>query len=153
MQKRIVITINVEAEKGNFPDKHEIATALSGVLRNKAGDPFQWGDATVYDGVQDLLLDASDGFEGLEMPDTLTIPFTMPIQNGDDDGDLGGRIEIGPVGVEVYIDGHGMKCMPPDKGSIVYLNHFNGSPQLVVHSDINQEDPGLVIQLAGAEGV
>ena len=82
--------------------------------------------------------------------DKTIIPFSIPKQDGEEDGECTGRIEIGPLGIEIYIDGHGMKCMDPDQGSIVYLNHYDGSPQLVVHSDINQEDPGLVIQLAGA---
>ena len=150
MKKRIVLTISVEAEEGNFPDKHEIATAISGVLQNKAGDPFQWGDATVYDNVQDLLLDAAECAEGLDLPSPLVVPFSMPIENGDEEGRMDGRIEIGPLGFEVYIEGFGVQEMDPDFGSVLYLNHYEGSPQVVVHGDILQPDPTHVIQLATA---
>ena len=152
MRKRMIVTVEVEA--ASFPDKDIIATALSGVLRNEEGDPFQWGDATVYDGVQDLLLDAAECFEGLDLPEPFVVPFAMPRENGEDVGVVAGRIEIGPLGVEVFVDGFGMKEAPPGKGSVVYINHLDGSPQVIIHGDINQESPSHRINLNTAtEGI
>ena len=79
-----------------------------------------------------------------------SIGFGLPRENGDEEGVVEGHIEFGPTGIEIYLDGYGMKCMSPGHGGIVYLNHFGGSPQLVVHGDILQEDPSQVIQLATA---
>ena len=96
--------------------------------------------------VQTIAVDDKD----ITPPEPKVIPFRLPLENGDTPGSVGGRVEIGSLGVEVFIDGHGMKTMEPGYGSIVYVNHFDGSPQVVVHGDILQEDPTHVIQLATA---
>ena len=79
-----------------------------------------------------------------------TISFTMPHENASEEGHTEGRVEFGDLGIEVTINGHGMKCMEPGFGSIIYVNHFDGSPQVIIHGDINQEDPTHSIQLSSA---
>jgi len=78
-------------------------------------------------------------------------PFSLPLENGDEDGEQNGFVEIGAYGIEVFLDGYGAKTENLGNGSVVFLNHWNGSPQLVVHGDILQESPTHIIQLETAE--
>lgn len=68
-KKRFIVTLSVEASaEEDFPSSHEVATALGVVLQNKDGDPFAWGDPIVYDGIHDMLLDAAECVNGLDLP-------------------------------------------------------------------------------------
>lgn len=53
-------------------------------------------------------------------------------------------------GIEIDIEGCGLKTMESGKGQVIYIEVFRGSPRLLVWSDINSEDPTHVIDLADA---
>lgn len=63
MPKRtMIVLVEVEADtEEQMPDKHDLATAVSGVLRNAPEDPFRWGDPTVYENLSDLVADCGEG--------------------------------------------------------------------------------------------
>lgn len=77
------------------------------------------------------------------------VPFSIPKQEGA--GECTGRIQTGPNGIEIYIDGFGMATMAPGHGSIIYLEHYEGVLRLVVHGDIRREEPTSIIDLSLAE--
>ena len=81
-------------------------------------------------------------------------PFTLK-----DDGNTGtdekhpdvpGRIEIGPGGVEIFFEGHGTCCMQPGKGSLIFIEVYEGRLVMRIWADINSEDPTHVIDLEGS---
>lgn len=70
--------------------------------------------------------------------------FLLPDVTGEG-GQLSGRVEQGPDGLEIYLDGYGDACSYA--GSCVYLEFYEGVPRVVIWADINQEDPTHVIEL------
>jgi len=66
MHKRTMIVL-IEIEGDELPDKHELVTALSFALKDEPGDPYRWGDPTVYENLSDLVADCDEGLNvGLE---------------------------------------------------------------------------------------
>ena len=63
MPKRtMIVLIEIEADtEAGMPDMYDLATSMACVLRNKEGDPFRWGDPTVYENVGDLVQDCDEG--------------------------------------------------------------------------------------------
>ena len=62
---------------------------------------------------------------------------------------LTGRIEIGQ-GVEIFIDGYGLREMEPGEGSVIYLEKYNGKANVTVWPDITDGD-GTTIDLETAK--
>jgi hypothetical protein len=62
---------------------------------------------------------------------------------------LTGRIEIGQ-GVEIFIDGYGLREMAPGEGSVIYLEKYNNKVNVTVWPDIRSGD-GRTIQLDKAK--
>jgi hypothetical protein len=60
MHKRTMIVL-IEIEGDELPDKHELVTALSFALKDEPGDPYRWGDPTVYENLSDLVADCDEG--------------------------------------------------------------------------------------------
>lgn len=70
MPKRtMIVLVEIEADaEEQMPDKHDLATAVSGVLRNEEGDEFRWGDPTVYDNLSDLVADCDEEGRHPDLP-------------------------------------------------------------------------------------
>ncbi len=58
-----------------------------------------------------------------------------------------GYIENNNQTLAIHIDGYSDYCSNDDNGTPIYLELFNGKLQLIVYSDINQEDPTHIISL------
>jgi len=63
---------------------------------------------------------------------------------------LTGRIEIGDQGIDIYIDGYGLREMEPGHGSVIYLEKYNGKANVTVWPDITDGD-GTTIDLETAK--
>lgn len=59
-------------------------------------------------------------------------------------------VSVGPSGLTVAIQGHGLKTMDDDCNEIIHLDYYDGVLTLVVWADINCEEPTHKIPLAGA---
>ena len=134
-------------------DPNELKRILAEEVANCVNAYLYGGGREIeYEGLVELIDDVQVIAED-DVPvtsQTQVIPFTMPLENGDEPGEIAGRIEIGNTGVEIFLDGYGVEAMDPGHGSVIYLNHYDGSPQVVIHGDIRQQDYTHKIQLAAA---
>ena len=55
------------------------------------------------------------------------------------------------TGMDIVVEGYGVKGMELGTGSIIYLEIQNGVPKLYVWADITSEDPTHIIDLSGAK--
>ena len=60
-RKTFIVLVEVDAEDDKMPDQYDLATAVSGVLKNESGDSFFWGDPTVFVSLSDLQANMNDG--------------------------------------------------------------------------------------------
>ena len=60
------------------------------------------------------------------------------------------RVALGRFGVDIYIEGYGVKTLQPGYGAPIFLGYNEGKFTLYVWADINQEDPTHTIDLSGA---
>ena len=81
------------------------------------------------------------------------IPFSIPNL----DASIGlvgerltGRIEIGDQGVDIFIDGYGLREMEPGGGGVIYLEKYNGRASVTIWPDITDGD-GTTINLEKAK--
>lgn len=53
-------------------------------------------------------------------------------------------------GIALHPQGYGLKTMETGFCGVVYLEHYQGHPRLIVFADINDEEPTHIISLGGA---
>jgi hypothetical protein len=150
----VTLMVGIAGDEANpIPTDHrELAEILAETFVDHISRIAEGGNwSEVADNIDHIDLVVRDDVVVRSHGDVTIFPFSLPKENGDEEGLVTGRIERGAYGVEVFLDGYGAKAANPDQGSIIYLNHWDGSPQLVVHGDITEEDPTHIIQLETAE--
>ena len=66
-RRTFIVVLDVDAdEPSDMPSLDDLATSLACVLTDESGDPYRWGNSTLYGTLADLTHDVAEGlFPGL----------------------------------------------------------------------------------------